>query len=98
MRPEQKDPYAPPPRHRERSGAVVRFAIVAALPGAAAWGYMEYSQGPQTVLVAPAADEQDVANTSYDVTQPASPAVGEAAPQSTTTPAETPQNAADPPA
>ena len=44
------DPYAAPPRHKERSGGVVRFAVIAALLGAAAWGYMEYAQQPQTAL------------------------------------------------
>ena len=40
-----RDPYAPPPPPRERSGPILRFAIVAALLGAAAWAYMTYSQG-----------------------------------------------------
>jgi hypothetical protein len=70
---EPSDPYAPPPRHKERSGAVVRFAIIAALLGAAAWGYMEYAQQPQTALVEPA-QEQTLADTSYDTAQPAQPA------------------------
>jgi hypothetical protein len=97
MRPDQQqDPYAPPPRHRERSGALVRFAIIAALMGAAAWGYMEYSQQPQTALVDPAAQEQSLADTTYDATPTAGPNMVEDAPQSTT-PAETPEPAPDRP-
>jgi hypothetical protein len=40
------DPYKPPPRHRERSGAIVRFLIVGVLLAGAVWGYMAYSDGP----------------------------------------------------
>lgn len=65
-REENQDPYSPPPRYKQRSGAMVRFAIVAALLGAAAWGYMEYSQQPQTALVEPAAEETRVADNAYD--------------------------------
>lgn len=102
MPPEQDhDRYTPPPRHKERSGAIVRFAIVAALLGAAAWGYMEFAQQPQTALVEPASEER-VADSSYDEgyrrTMPAeSAAPGNGTPQSTT-PAEMPQKADQPPA
>ncbi len=41
-----KDPYAAPHAPREKSGPVVRFLIVAALLGAAAWGYTAFSGGP----------------------------------------------------
>jgi type II secretory pathway pseudopilin PulG len=34
-----KDPYAPPPRYRDNSGALVRIVIIAALLGVAVWGY-----------------------------------------------------------
>ncbi|HYD73932.1 MAG TPA: hypothetical protein VEF55_12405 [Candidatus Binatia bacterium] len=93
----EADPYAPPPRHKERSGGVVRLAVIAALLGAAAWGYMEYSQQPQTALVEPAAEERTLADQSYDspTAQPAAPAAG--SPQATT-PAEVPEKAAEPPA
>jgi hypothetical protein len=92
MRRDSHDPYAAPPRHKERSGGVVRFAVIAALLGAAAWGYMEYAQQPQTALVEPA--EEEVAENQSYVT-PAAPATG--APQATT-PAEVPEKAAEPPA
>jgi hypothetical protein len=91
--PRVTDPYAAPPRHKERSGGVVRLAVIAALLGAAAWGYMEYSQQPQTALVEPAAEEQTLADRGYDT--PAAPATE--APQGTT-PAEVPEKAAEPPA
>jgi hypothetical protein len=93
MRRDSPDPYAPPPRHKERSGAVVRLAVIAALIGAAAWGYMEYSQQPQTALVEPAAEEQQVAENQAALTPSAQPATPQA-----TTPAEVPEKAAEPPA
>jgi hypothetical protein len=97
MRRDSPDPYAAPLRHKERSGAVVRLAVIAALLGAAAWGYMEYSQQPQTALVAPAAEEQTLADRSYDAptAQPTAPTTD--MPQATT-PAEVPEKAAEPPA
>ena len=96
MRRDSRDPYAAPPPHKERSGGVVRLAVIAALLGAAAWGYMEYAQQPQTALVGPAAEEQQVAENQGYVTpsaQPAAPATPES-----TTPAEVPEKAAEPPA
>jgi hypothetical protein len=94
MRRDTHDPYAPPPPHKERSGAIVRFAIVAALLGAAAWGYMEYYHQPQSALVEPA-NEQTVADSGYRMTTPP-PEAGQT-PQSTT-PAEVPEKVAEPPA
>lgn len=61
----EADPYAPPPRHKERSGAVVRIVILCALLAAAAWGYVEYGQGPGLVGEAPQS-EQVMADTRYD--------------------------------
>ena len=92
--PREQDPYAPPPRHKEHSGGVVRLAVIAALLGAAAWGYMEYSQQPQTALVEPAAEDQQVAQN--DVTPPAPTASPDQS--QATTPAEIPDNSAEPPA
>lgn len=95
MRRDSHDPYAPPPVHKERSGGVVRLAVIAALLGAAAWGYMEYSQQPQTVLVGPPAEERQVAeNQGYMAPTPTESAEQ---PQATT-PAEVPEKAAEPPA
>jgi hypothetical protein len=69
-----RDPYAPPPRHKERSGAVVRFVIIAALLGVAVWGYTEFADQPQTASLVPPAGEQTMADagmdTGYQVEQP----------------------------
>ena len=59
-----RDPYAPPRRHRDFSGAIVRFLIIAVLLGAAAWGYLEFSQSPRTALVP--TEEQSLADASAD--------------------------------
>jgi len=60
-----RDPYAPPPRHKERSGPILRVVILAGLLAAAAWGYMAFSQGPG--LMADSAPEAQVmADTAYD--------------------------------
>jgi hypothetical protein len=96
MRRDSPDPYAVPPRHKERSGSVVRLAVIAALLGAAAWGYLEYAQQPQTALVEPAAEERQVAENQGYVAPPA-PAGSVDQPQSET-PAEVPEKAAEPPA
>ncbi|MGD9966921.1 MAG: hypothetical protein AB7T59_10395 [Hyphomonadaceae bacterium] len=79
------DPYAPPPMHHDRSGPVLRVAVIAALLGAAAWGYMTFAprQGEQTALAPEAAPEQQLADAGYTsapetlppaVAQPAPPA------------------------
>lgn len=48
---DELDPYAPPPRHKERSGPLVRVVLIAAMLGLAAWGYTEYSsQGGQSLV------------------------------------------------
>jgi hypothetical protein len=81
-----QDPYAPPPRYKERSGAVMRFIILAALLGAAAWAYVTYSGQQQTAsLTSPA--QQEVADSGYR----ANPTPEAAAPAATTpAPAATP--------
>lgn len=67
-----QDPYAPPPRHRDRSGALVRLVIVAGLLGAAAWGYTEFSRDAGPSLVAEQGQTQTLAerdsNAGYTVT------------------------------
>lgn len=69
------DPYAPPPMHHDRSGALVRFVIVAALLGAAAWGYVSFMRGDQTAgLSPPAIEEEQVALNEDYVLPPATPA------------------------
>jgi hypothetical protein len=87
--PSNSDPYAPPPRHKERSGAVVRVLILGALLAGAAWGYMEYGQGDGQSLVAEQTDEQMLADTGLDapVTPQSAPAP---LPEPADAPAQTP--------
>lgn len=61
-RKQERDPYAPPPMHHDRSGAVVRLAIIALLLGGAIWGYTMYTSQPQTPLVAETAQLQQMAD------------------------------------
>lgn len=93
MRDNQRDPYATPPTPRDRSGPMLRLAIVAALLVAAVWAYMTYSQGPG--LTQAAADMQqpaEVANARATRGYGLAPAeIPEAAP-----PPETPSAAAAP--
>jgi hypothetical protein len=91
---QQTDPYAPPPMHHDRSGSVVRFAIMAALLGAAAVGYMSFTGSePQSAGLAPVeqTEPQQMADGSYQVTP--QPTTTEAAPQSAV-PAPSPAPAA----
>lgn len=75
MTPEQnRDPYAPPPRHKEKSGPILRVIILGGLLAAAAWGYMEFGQGPSLVAEAPT-EQQIVADRAYDAPVQAIPAV-----------------------
>ena len=62
------DPYAPPPMHHDRSGPVVRVALLAAMLGAAGLGYAWFSGQEQTALVPEAAQEQQMAG--YQVSSP----------------------------
>ncbi|MBL8530792.1 MAG: hypothetical protein JNK94_03570 [Hyphomonadaceae bacterium] len=50
------DPYAPPPRHKDRSGALVRIVAVGALLAAAIAGYSYVSSQPVQPLVAAEAE------------------------------------------
>lgn len=61
-RKQDRDPYAPPPMHHDRSGAVLRIAILALLLGGAIWGYTIFANQPQTPLVAETAQEQHMAD------------------------------------
>lgn len=58
----QLDPYATPPMPRDRSGPVLRLAIVAALLVAAVWAYMTYSQGPGLTQAATDVQPAEVAD------------------------------------
>lgn len=104
--PEIKDPYAPPPRHKDKSGAVVRAALLVAMLGGAAWGYMSFANAPQTASLIPA-EEQTFAEArapdgSYQATtpekmEPTAPAAS--APATSSAPASraaTPTPAAEP--
>jgi hypothetical protein len=85
------DPYAPPPMHHDRSGAIVRIAILAVLLAGVGFGWMYFSSHQQSAgLVAPAADEQQLADNSDQQVYHTNPAIAapEAAPQA---PAPTPQ-------
>lgn len=79
------DPYAPPPMHHDRSGGVVRVALLAVMLGAAGLGYAWFS-GQETTPLVPVAEEQQMADAGYDVTPPAIP---EATPEAAA-PAPTP--------
>ncbi len=74
---ENRDPYAPPPRHRDHSGAMLRIVLVAGLLGAAVWGYTQFDEGPG--LVAEAPQEQSLADSSLDTQRPEAPPLGEPA-------------------
>lgn len=59
---EERDPYTPPPMHHDRSGAVVRIAIVAVLLAGAVWGYTAFQGREQTALVPEVTEEQQMAD------------------------------------
>jgi cytoskeletal protein RodZ len=61
---QNQDPYAPPPMHHDRSGALVRIVIVAALLGVAVWGYASFTGREQTALVPEIAEQQQMADAS----------------------------------
>lgn len=58
-----KDPYAPPPRYRDHTGALVRVVILAALLAVAVWGYTTFADQDQVVAQGP--QEQQMAQSSY---------------------------------
>lgn len=72
----EQDPYAPPPRYRMKSGGFVRFAILAALLGAAAWGYAMYASNAPPTVVAETEEQMASADQGYRVSPsaPAAPA------------------------
>jgi hypothetical protein len=95
-----RDPYAPPPRYKNRSGAMVRFVILGALIAAGAWGYMQFAQQPQTAALVPAAEEQALADSSMDAGYQVEPqtqdAVPPAAPSATPAPRSAPAAPSEP--
>jgi hypothetical protein len=95
--PQTNDPYAPPPRYKNKSGAMVRVALLAAMLAGAAWGYMTLQNAPQTALVAPAAEEQSFADAGSQGYAPlASEAPAPAAPSPTPSAAPDRAPATDP--
>jgi hypothetical protein len=78
---QNQDPYAPPPMHHDRSGAVVRFAIIAALLGAAAWGYMTFAGQEQTALAPEPLQEEQMADAAGYAPAPETFAETQPAPQ-----------------
>lgn len=79
-----EDPYAPPPMYHERSGALVRVAIIAALLAVGAWGYFAFGRGPVQPLGQPeTAQTQDTGQQLADAGNTAPP---EAIPQATPAP------------
>ncbi len=87
-RPEETDPYAPPPMHHDRSGPVLRLAILGVLIGGAVWGYTMFASQPQTPLVAETAQEQQMADAGYTVSPSTLPeATSESLPQAAPAPA-----------
>jgi hypothetical protein len=82
-----RDPYTPPPMHHDRSGAVLRVTLLAAMLGAAGLGYAWMSQQPQTALVPEVVEEQQMADAGYQVAPDALPA---AAPETAPAPAAAP--------
>jgi hypothetical protein len=55
------DPYAAPPRHKDKSGAVLRIGLIAVMLGAAAWGYSEFARQPAQDLTAGVEDSEQMA-------------------------------------
>ncbi|MBK6705904.1 MAG: hypothetical protein IPG56_20570 [Caulobacteraceae bacterium] len=92
------DPYAPPPMHHDRSGPVLRVALLAGLLGLAGLGYAWLAGQERTALVPEAAQEQQVADAGYTVDPtPVPETVTESLPPTATpTPAPAQRRAAAP--
>ncbi len=86
------DPYAPPPMHHDKSGRVVRVALLGGLFGAAALGYAWMSGQEQTASLIPeeTPQAQQMADAGYEASENTLPeAMPEALP-SAPAPAATP--------
>ncbi|MFN3464005.1 MAG: hypothetical protein ACK4X1_07985 [Terricaulis sp.] len=91
------DPHAPPPMHHDRSGAVLRVVLLAAMLGAAGLGYAWYTQQPRTALVPEVIEEQRMADAGYQVAPEALPeAAPEALPPAPAPPERTAEPAVEP--
>ncbi|MCX7359737.1 MAG: hypothetical protein NT015_16560 [Alphaproteobacteria bacterium] len=84
--PTTTDPYAAPPMHHDRSGGVVRVAILAVMLGAAGLGYAWLS-GQETTPLVPVAEDQQMADAGYDVAPTPPPAAAPEVASPTPTPA-----------
>jgi uncharacterized protein HemX len=90
------DPYAPPPRHKDSSGAVVRVAILAGLLGLAAAGYGIYAgQAQEASNAEMGVEEQQFAESDTGVAASDSEFALPAEPEETA-PASGPQPAPEP--
>ena len=88
------DPYAPPPMHHDRSGPVLRVALLAGMLGAAGLGYAWFA-GQETTPLAPVAEQQQLADAGYDVAPPdAAPVTAPETAQPAPTPAPVQRRAA----
>lgn len=54
----EKDPYAPPPRHKDSSGKLVRVVILAGVLGVLAAGYAFYSDEIEEASNSPMVQEE----------------------------------------
>ncbi len=54
----EQDPYAPPPRHRDSSGKLVRVVILAGVLGLVAAGYAFYSDDIEQASTTPMVQEE----------------------------------------
>lgn len=66
---QSNDPYAPPPRYKEKSGGIVRYAILAALLGGGAFAYMQFANSQENASLDAAPQVQVMAETS-DLVEP----------------------------
>lgn len=64
------DPYAPPPRYKDRSGRVLRVVLLAGLLGLVGWGYVAFNEGPSLSAQVTEAEEQQLADSSLDIAPP----------------------------
>lgn len=79
--------------HHDRSGGVVRVALLAVMLGAAGLGYAWFS-GRETTPLVPVAEEQQLADAGYDIAPPAPLAATPEAAAPTPAPAPTRRRAA----
>lgn len=65
-RTDSADPYAPPPRYRDRSGRLVRVGLMALLLAGLGVGYFAWSATtPQQAALAPQEQQQQLADAGY---------------------------------